>query len=1115
MSKNIKQRDYSRTEMVFGKEALHRMQKSHYLILGLGGVGFEVCKDIILTGASKITVYDPLPVKWADLSANGFLNERMIGQRRDEAQGTRYSELNTQCKYSILKNSAAVFNCLDHESISCVVITESELMYIDAKDILEICHAKKINVVLSTAAGLSGRVFSDFGKDFIVTDPDGEKIDDISLQGFTADNISGKIHYYLTAVRTHELPEDCVVNVRDILFSSATHPEIAEQLTKLFNDVEFNAKATSSTMVEIIPSEKTNPELVEYLNKVFVPETIFDCPVYYERGGYIKRIKQPVTISFKSYNETLSSPTFPDEMIDYSKMGRNPILHCLFSSQNKSISEDQISVESTSSLVNTLERFEEFYASVRSFSTKYNVDLYGASWDDKEIREIAAQYFVSRDGILSPVCSIVGAWGAQEALKSVSGKYMPIQQYFYFDCFETLKVNESASKCVEALVEAKPCENYAAEFKCVGDRYDGLRSIFGETTLREIHNVSLFMIGAGALGCELLKNFALCGVATNDNTTVTVTDPDTIENSNLSRQFLFRDSNIGQSKSQAACDRISEMNPEMHTTPLQLKVCPETEDKFNRSFFTSNTLVVNALDNVKSRRYVDGKCVEYCLPLLESGTMGQKANSQVVIPRMTETYSAQIDSEEGDIPQCTIHNFPNNLTHCIVYANSDFAGIFSKSASDLSLMLKGEAKQIASSMVADDSSVRGRLFGLAELCSVGPIKTIKDALKWATLMFFRNFGTNVAYILECFPLNAKDKDGFPFWSAAKRPPHELTFINKDNKLHRTFIESAAKLISVVWGVPKYSEMDFSDFCEDSTVIEEINHIINEYQYDESFIQAVKTNANRITKEKYNKYIDSYLEELRFSNPNATQQENLERFVMSICPYTDKTANITSFELEKDDPENAHIDYVGAFANLRAENYDIPQAPIEEVRRIAGNIIPAMITTTALIVGYVGIEFFKAMTYKRNIFKIEDYKSIFMNFALPLTVITEPGEYHPKKISTTGEPLTEWDSISIDLRENTDNRNSYTVQDMKDMIEERYKCEVDMFVSGTCMFYSQFSEDADTVLEEKLYNIIDKQILSELDENAKKNIDDLTITVGAYNPDDDEEVELPVIRVTLY
>ena len=79
------------------------------------------------------------------------------------------------------------------------------------------------------------------------------------------------------------------------------------------------------------------------------------------------------------------------------------------------------------------------------------------------------------------------------------------------------------------------------------------------------------MVGCGALGCELLKNFAMMGVASGPDGRVFVTDDDVIEKSNLSRQFLFRNHNVGQSKSQAASRAILGMNPSLKIDARQVQ----------------------------------------------------------------------------------------------------------------------------------------------------------------------------------------------------------------------------------------------------------------------------------------------------------------------------------------------------------------------------------------------------------------------------------------------------------------------------------------------------------------------------------------------------------------
>ena len=110
-------------------------------------------------------------------------------------------------------------------------------------------------------------------------------------------------------------------------------------------------------------------------------------------------------------------------------------------------------------------------------------------------------------------------------------------------------------------------------------------------------------------------------------------------------------------------DRVgadTERMPFMFRFPSEFRV-----DIFNDDFWTQLDCVTNALDNVDARKYVDRRCVYYHKPLLESGTLGTKGNTQVVIPFMTESYSSSQDPPEKSIPICTLKNFPNSVEHTI------------------------------------------------------------------------------------------------------------------------------------------------------------------------------------------------------------------------------------------------------------------------------------------------------------------------------------------------------------------------------------------------------------------------------------------------------------------
>lgn len=121
--------------------------------------------------------------------------------------------------------------------------------------------------------------------------------------------------------------------------------------------------------------------------------------------------------------------------------------------------------------------------------------------------------------------------------------------------------------------------------------------------------------------------------------------------------------------------------------------------------------------------------------------------------------------------------------------------------------------------------------------------------------------------------------------------------------------------------------------------------------------------------------------------------------------------------EKDDPKNWHIEFMGGVSNLRARNYHIQEADNFKIKIIAGKIIPAIATTTAMVVGAVGIEIIKLLLGK----DISVFKNITVNLALPLWVFNDPlppititsEEFNVEMngpIKTRPEKFTTWDKI---------------------------------------------------------------------------------------------------------
>jgi len=206
---------------------------------------------------------------------------------------------------------------------------------------------------------------------------------------------------------------------------------------------------------------------------------------------------------------------------------------------------------------------------------------------------------------------------------------MPTKQLFYTDCIEVIpdlpEKYEDWPNFIEGL-NIKPQK----------DRMDGLRACLGGQLLSTVQYSRIFMVGAGAIGCELLKNFAMLSLGTGEagkqdqkqSGSIVLTDPDVIETSNLNRQFLFREKHLRKPKSQTAAAVAVQMNRLLkgHITARLDKVHEGTSHIFTDKFFEELTLVANALDNVHARRYVDMRCVTAKTPLLESGTLGAKGH---------------------------------------------------------------------------------------------------------------------------------------------------------------------------------------------------------------------------------------------------------------------------------------------------------------------------------------------------------------------------------------------------------------------------------------------------------------------------------------------------------
>ncbi|EGU12679.1 NEDD8 activating enzyme [Rhodotorula toruloides ATCC 204091] len=184
----------------------------------------------------------------------------------------------------------------------------------------------------------------------------------------------------------------------------------------------------------------------------------------------------------------------------------------------------------------------------------------------------------------------------------------------------------------------------------------------------------VLVIGAGGLGCEILANLALMGFAD-----IHVIDMDTIDVSNLNRQFLFRwvsrrPEDVGKSKAQCAADFVMKRVPGCKVTPYHGKIQDKDDD-----YYMQFNIVICGLDSVDARRWisatlvnlVDPEVPESLKPLIDGGTEGFKGQARVILPTITSCYECSLDmlTPPTAFPICTIANTPRQPEHCIEWAS--------------------------------------------------------------------------------------------------------------------------------------------------------------------------------------------------------------------------------------------------------------------------------------------------------------------------------------------------------------------------------------------------------------------------------------------------------------
>ncbi|EPQ51473.1 hypothetical protein GLOTRDRAFT_81057 [Gloeophyllum trabeum ATCC 11539] len=415
------------------------------------------------------------------------------------------------------------------------------------------------------------------------------------------------------------------------------------------------------------------------------------------------------------------------------------------------------------------------------------------------------------------------------------------------------------------------------------------RAVLGPELSERLPATKVLLVGAGGIGCELLKNLVLTGFGH-----ITLLDLDTIDLSNLNRQFLFRKKDVKKSKALTAAQTAGPFNPSVRIHPIHGNI---KDAQFDMDWFASFDIVLNALDNLDARRHVNKMCMATGVPLVESGTAGYLGQVQPLLKDRTECFDCIPKPTPKTFPVCTIRSTPSQPIHCIVWAKSYLLGQLFGEDEDAGGELDEAEKQGENAQEIATLRREAQAFRAVR----GALRARAESAHAAKMAFEKVFGADIRNLLSMADM----------WRA-REPPVPLEF------------EAIREGGFVLRGVPAASAP--ADGARPSR---------------EPAANGASANGHAS---------QAGLKDQRA----LTLQENLALFVSSTERLAARLrAGEETIAFDKDDDDT--LDFVTAAANLRAAAYNIPGKSRWEVKEMAGNIIPAIATTNAVVAGLIVLQ----------------------------------------------------------------------------------------------------------------------------------------------------------------
>ena len=356
------------------------------------------------------------------------------------------------------------------------------------------------------------------------------------------------------------------------------------------------------------------------------------------------------------------------------------------------------------------------------------------------------------------MAAIVAALASAEALKAASGVYMPLAQWHYVNFSDAdMHIQSEAASCGvdqhESLDDAERIHPHTTSF--------------GRAAMAALASLRLLVVGAGGIGGEALKNFALLGVGRAAyGGGITVADDATVTTVNLSRGVLLRATDIGRPKAEAIGARAAALALQPNVQHLMTRITSDaTSGALADEALTRFGVLAAAVNSVSSRLLVDERCVRARIAWVDAGVDGSLAHVQPTVPFATVPWSAGArDAPAREAPSCVLRNFPFLPWHTVDWARAEFDALFNAAPGEVNAYLS--KRDYLDSLAKKPAATRLQaLRALGEsLVHHRPV-SLQACVAWAHATFNDLFFAAPSALLAAFPAGAIAKDGTPFWCA--------------------------------------------------------------------------------------------------------------------------------------------------------------------------------------------------------------------------------------------------------------------------------------------------------------------------------------------------------------